>query len=766
MLEHMSRLSGRPPFADYAAAHPGLLEALLEYLKESISPIAAIAWRAWIAGSGKTAGAMAVVLDAATPRLDKNRALHGALKNTLRSLDAGLPELVDSGRDVLARWGRLADGLLLRLGDDRARDIPAEADVLVAVDDLDESLRDSRHLTRAFVATGTALAAAIEAFVEKPSVEAFQPACDALKRLEAHRLKDAPTHQRQVVGARMALRLMAYLCSRRDLDRDVAGVDEAMLARAEHYVSEGAFVDLARRVARGAPASPLDAAVQRMVAKADTLRDADDEAFAKGFVAWCAAGRRVGRVVPIESALDRFVVPFIQGDPRRKLLVLLLDGMSWASALELLADLEANHRNAPIRWRLPNTDARRLLPPMIAAVPTVTEVSRSSLFGGKLIAGEMGAGTAADPTRFADHRGLRKILDEVPRLLIAPRVTDPSGNASDDALKLIESDDRVVGMVLNAIDDQIKTGPQLRVEYTTAAIRALQKLLEKAIEAGRAILLIADHGHAPGVRMRRVLPGGETKSARWRDLAPGQSPEPYELVFEGPHQAHHRWADRAALLYRETDCYASGQREGEHGGASLAEVVTPAILIGAESLASDRTGTGRDDLDLTQIPFPRPAWWDLVVTAAVAVPAPTARALRSERPVPPTPQLPLFVQPTVESPPAPTPSRPQAVEQESPWRKRLRATEAFGKPSGERLRVYEDRIVPRLVVLADAGGMMSVDLFAQRMGVIAPRVVGAIRELQEWVDLEGNEVVSFDANARQVQLSLTLLHQMVGGSDE
>ncbi len=157
--------------------------------------------------------------------------------------------------------------------------------------------------------------------------------------------------------------------------------------------------------------------------------------------------------------------------------------------------------------------------------------------------------------------------------------------------------------------------------------------------------------------------------------------------------------------------------------------MTPAILIGAESLASDRTGTGRDDLDLTQIPFPRPAWWDLVVTAAVSVTTPTARALRSERPVPPTPQLPLFVQPTVERPPAPTPSRPQVVERESPWRKRLRATEAFGKPSGERLRVYEDRIVPRLVVLADAGGLMSVDLFAQRMGVIAPRVVGAIREL-------------------------------------
>ena len=139
------------------------------------------------------------------------------------------------------------------------------------------------------------------------------------------------------------------------------------------------------------------------------------------------------------------------------------------------------------------------------ATPTVTDVSRSAFFAGKLIPPNE-RDTSRDPDRFAAHTGLRKVMpDKAPRLLLRADVQSNGGQASTEAMSLVRSTDRVVGIVLNAIDEQLKAGQQIEVSYTLSAFRPLGDLLQAAAQAGRAVLLVADHGHVPGARLRPIV---------------------------------------------------------------------------------------------------------------------------------------------------------------------------------------------------------------------------------------------------------------------
>lgn len=72
--------------------------------------------------------------------------------------------------------------------------------------------------------------------------------------------------------------------------------------------------------------------------------------------------------MPIEHALEQSGADFLNGGSPRKLLVLVMDGMSWPNAVELLLSLEEElgGRHAPLCWML---EARQRLP-VLAALPS------------------------------------------------------------------------------------------------------------------------------------------------------------------------------------------------------------------------------------------------------------------------------------------------------------------------------------------------------------------------------------------------------------
>jgi hypothetical protein len=639
-----------------------LRESLLALLSRVAGKVAAIAWRAWERGDGKKAAALALILEVAAKQLQGY--LRGSLVQLLERLEPGLGRLVASEPQTLERWGEAAEPLMRRLA--VAKKLPQVLDEAARMlPDLEagEALKDSRVLPQALTFWRSHLAGLLTQLARRPARTELLAAYKALHALSLHVLEseDPPTPRSKRL--KMALRLAGFLVWSQSPEAQLPGhgpLHEVAVVLAERYAQYGGFVDYARAVARSLPGGTqsddvLDAAIALLVSAVDVVRDKQDAQFAQALPAWLSAGRPHDRVLPIENVLDRVAVPFLKDHPQRKLLVLLLDGMSWASAVELAESLELRSglHFAPLRWHPERKDR---IPAVMAALPTLTEVSRAALFAGKLPPPGSPSSTTKDPERFAQHVGLSRAIDKPPKLLLRPDLETPTGDASGAALELVRSkDQQVVGVVVNAIDEQLHGSRQLRVAHDHQTIKPLEPLLLAAAAAGRAILLVADHGHVPGSRLEHVGQRTGAGGARWRPLAENETTEPYEIRLDQNAVWRPRGKPTVAVLFRETDTYGSTGSAGEHGGVALAEVIAPALLIGAEDLS----GLQDDDPELAVKPLERPAWWSFDLETAVGSMPATKSASRAAASKPNREPSAQLVMPDV-LPSAPVPEAPPA----------------------------------------------------------------------------------------------------------
>jgi hypothetical protein len=565
--------------------------------------------------------------------------------------------------------------------------------------------------------------------------------------LRLHRQSDTPAAREIIERATMVLRLLAYLAARPDLEAlaSIHGSNGAVFSQSTHYVNEGGFVDLARQRARGTVDSALEGAIEKALRLADEQRDRDDERFGRSYANWLSAGSPSSEhVVPIHRGLDHYAAQFLKDKPHRRLLIVLLDGMSWANAVELLQDCERLNF-APLRYR----DAKRT--PLLAAVPSLTEISRSALFAGKPIKPSE-TGTAKDPERFSTHPALKKVGIESARLLLRGDVETQSGDLSAKALDLVRSADRLVALVVNALDDQLSGPRQLKVPADFEHIKLLRRLLEVASEGNRAILLIADHGHVLTQRMNSVGHAGD--GARYRYLGDSDVTRPNEIVLGKEHAFVRAGKTRVALLSRDSEAYGTPTATGEHGGISLGEIVTPAILIGSEQLrAQVELQEGVDDPELDVTPLASPDWWQFILPAKPAKGTSKTEPKPEPKPEPKKPQIELpFVAPPK---PAPVP------EPTSRWLERLLSTKAFdGRPAHE-IAFFKKVLAPRIALLADLGGKVSAEHFAKRAGVLPRNVGGVVSEMQEWINFDGYAVVEHDPVAKRVELRLDWLESFL-----
>jgi hypothetical protein len=237
--------------------------------------------------------------------------------------------------------------------------------------------------------------------------------------------------------------------------------------------------------------------------------------------------------------------------------------------------------------------------------------------------------TGKDPERFAAHALWRRLaLEREPELLLKDRLESPSGDARPEALELVRSDARVVGVVVNALDDQLKGPRQMRVPADLEHIRPLRRLFEAALDGGRAVFLVADHGHVRTSRMQATGRSGDGK--RYRFLGPGDALAAGEVAVSREYAWTPAGKTHAAMLACETEAFGGIASSGEHGGASLAEVVTPALLVGHESLRERRRlETGIDDPELETSALQRPRFWDLEVPKTTAKDVPMGDGARA-----------------------------------------------------------------------------------------------------------------------------------------
>ncbi len=513
--------------------------------------------------------------------------------------------------------------------------------------------------------------------------------------------------------ATMAMRLLRWL---EGVDRQP--IEEGDLREAaDRYASQDSYADWARAVLRQGSGDPrFDESVRRLLKRADAARETQEAAFARDLAAWARHAATDDALLGVEHVLSRVVAPLAQQAP---VLVVVLDGMSHRTANELLDDVLGRGWIELRRSAHP----RRAL--AVSALPSVTALSRTSLLSGTLR-----AGVAADERRaFREHPELVAAGGAVaPRLFHKGDLTNPNGGLASDLDSAISGDGRIVGVVVNAIDDHLARSEQLRTAWSVSDILPLSWLLEAARDAGRIVVLASDHGHVleHGTVLRTVKgDGGE----RWR--AGGDPVVEGEIEVEGTRVLVP--GGRCVLTCGERIRY-SPKKNGYHGGATAQEVLAPLVVL-APTLVEDLEGWNEAQYD-------SPAWWlggDAVVSDV------GGSVERTTPSVAPGEQLALGSQATSQT----------------AWIEELLANELFRsqRAAAGRTPVPDERITAILCALGAHDGPVLREALARACGIPPMRLTGTLAALRQILNVDGYPVLGVDDAGGDVTLNRTLLEQ-------
>ena len=691
-----------------ARLDPATLRHLGEHLAVAAGPAAPALLSLVADGRGTDAVSLGLVADALWPSGDP------VARALLVERHLGRRPLPDA---AALDWGRTArEAVAAR---DADPDAPRRADELLS--DIDPGdTADSAVLDRTFPRRLARLGAALAAVLEERNPALLRNAMNAQDGVREH--LRASREAARVTRAEDALRL-----TRRVLNAAPADAAAGGLARlTADYVDDGAWVDAARHsVAEGETVAELAAVYRRLVTTVDAERAQRDRRFASALAAEAVTAPAAPPVLPttrplaIEHVLATVVAPVARVSP---VLLLVVDGLSHAAAVPLLADLR---REA---WTAVAPEGGTL-PPVVAALPTVTVVSRASLLCGRLTTGGQDVerdGFASNPALLEAAQGQAAVLFHKSDLRpvggdIAPRVreaiTDPT--------------QRIVGVVVNAVDDHLDRGAQLRLADGLEGIPLLRPLLEAAAEARRAVVLTSDHGHILRAAQRVIAaPGG---GERFR--LDGDPPAADEIELVGPRVL--RGDHRVIVGAEDTVRYVGVAKHGYHGGATPAEALCPLLVLVPPAV----TMQGWEP-----VPPRAPAWWDPtqapVEVEAVAPAAPPAAPLE-----PSSGQASLFDDST---PPAPA--------DDPTWLLALLASPRLAdqRRLAGRTALTDADLAGLLRVVAAGGGTVSGAALQRTLGLSPTRLRGKLEAARTLLDVEGYQVLRIELD-NTAALNLDLL---------
>ncbi len=565
---------------------------------------------------------------------------------------------------------------------------------------------------------GRALATALRADPVAVSDELEREAADvfrhALAGLEPERCR----------RVEMSLRLARWLVT----VAGPMGEAQSLAQAAEGYARHGSFVDWARLGLRGVePLQGLSQAYSRLIGAATERREQKNRRFAHLLAEWSKAPSSGQRVLPIEAVLATVVVPLAR--VARALLV-VIDGMSLAVYRELLEDLAAKG------WLPLHPGGQGDLPPVLAALPTITEVSRASLLAGRVTSGT----GPSEKEAFARHPGLVAVsrVKAPPVVFHRAELTEGDGTqlAAPVRAAVAAPDRQVVAVVINAVDDHLLKAAQVCPRWTLDYFQTLGALLHAAREAERVVVLASDHGHVldAETHLQRYDQGD-----RWRadDGAPG----PDEVVLSGP-RVMTPLGSRVIVPWSERTRYGN-QKNGYHGGASPQEVVVPLAVL---------TFAGADVEGWTEARMDYPSWWQ------VAQGAPPSAA-PSQRPTAPPPPIEPGTNLAFEFGP-----RPPVAAAEGAWIDALFASPVYGaqKRLAGRQAPPDDRVRAFLGALDERGGKLTRAALVHRLGLAPVRLTGLIAAMRRLLNVEGYPVLGLDEASDTVELNRELLAVQFG----
>ncbi|MCR9165143.1 MAG: BREX-2 system phosphatase PglZ [Nannocystaceae bacterium] len=749
----------------------GVRDELEAFLRRRVGDAGPGILQCWLRGHGRLLMVFAALFEVLT--LDPE----GAPQGSIRSVAAVKLEIEDATLDALIDPVGKGAGAAFRVLRERldAQSVDAllsEAQSLVHTSE-HPGLTASRRLPVAWTLHLERIGQALRSGANAPSKATLGVVAEALKALETHEAFTHNEHKRLLERATMAARLLAWLVARPDQRREAGAQSYAEAQRlALWYAQEGGYVDWARRRARCGDGSTLLEGIQAVVEAADAVRVQMDRSFAKAYVDWLRAGRPTNPLLPIDAAVSTFGAPYLAAAEDRRMLVLLMDGMGWAQAVELLQLLETD--NAPWRPIAWNTTAfspgKDFFTPVLAQLPSETKVSRSAFFAGKPTASGVNRMKLDDAKLWADHKALAPFYSgtKAPKLRVKSNGFETNGSVSKPTRTLIQDrDEPVVAVVVNAIDDQLASSPQEERTWKVDDIVALRELLDAALVAGRTVLIGSDHGHVSGQRLQYTSNDSKGESgSRWRTWNDGDTVREYEVAVE----SSCAWAPKGSdvrgviVLADDQHSYSSKRCYGEHGGATLAEVVTPTFVLGHEGLKQPKPGSAPDPALESRGARP-PAWWHLEVETPPATLAPAARRKKSKDAVKEELGQTLLVETAAMKPPQPDTASsaadgPFISETTRKLVAKISKTELFKARAPD--PKTSEQTVAALELLIERGNSVSSPAFARHLGTRAFQVGGLVSNVSAVVNIDGYDVIALDPVAKVVELNLALLKQGFG----
>lgn len=622
-------------------------------------------------------------------------------------------------------WHRAARAVLGHTDERLQRTILRDVDVWLEELKATDLAEASEFSPKGFDLRLDGLAAALLTARRGESTKSWDSLITAEQSVGAHWLAKLEAPRLEMI--RMALRLTKWI--RQD---PVAGERWDLCVCASHFMEDGAFVDWARhKLRRGDGRESLNKAYSALLTKVDERRGETNSRFARALHHWFASGAMEEGVIPIENTIDQVVVPLAK---ESRVLLLVMDGMSGAVFAELMTDLVQSG------WHALQSLEHRLPRPVMAALPCITEVSRAALFRGRLDA----ADTTTELVNFREHPALHRNIQSKarPQLFLKPSLADAGGAglSSDVREAIVEPDSRVVGVVINAIDDQLSTLGQLAVEWNVKQIKWLKDLLDAAVVGQRVVVLMSDHGHVPANESDRSLQLENAVGDRHRTGPP--EPGEGEMAFSGPRLMAATGVADWIFSQSESLRYKRG-KSGYHGGVADQEMIVPMAILSSSS----------QDLGAFEaIDFHQPGWWSVepavpAISGCAGPVAATPGRKKKTAPIEPN-TLELWATTEVSTAPAPAALSTAPAGPAPPWLALLLGSEIMKqqKGSANRTQVSDDQITRCLSLLESKGGVIPTSTLARELSLPSFRVGGFVAQLQRLMNVEGYLVLETDAS--------------------
>lgn len=535
---------------------------------------------------------------------------------------------------------------------------------------------------------------------------------------------DARTDAERSVRVEMSLRLLHWLTG------FIGSESSSFEQSAQGYATDGGFVDWARNhLYGGERVESLSKAYGRLAQIVVERREAQNRRFGELLSNWTELGSPGASVLRIEEVLRQVVARVAQTAP---VLLIVVDGMSWAVLRELIEDVTSRG------WVEMGAAGEEWPRPVIAALPSLTEVSRTSLLCGQLTTGS----SANEVKGFTTNAELLRVskAGSPPVLFHKGNLTEAvRSGLSTEVRDEIESNKRqIIGVVVNAVDDHLAKGDQVSVPWTLKHIPLLKQLLDVAAQVGRTVIMTSDHGH---ILERQTTYRKFELGERYR--ADDGQPLEGELIVSGT-RVLLPTGGRMIAPWCESVRY-SAKKHGYHGGLTPQECVVPLVVLSRQS----NPLKGWEPL-----PLYRPEWWDAFGTSSreqCIIDTDVVQKVVSSKkksPVAAVSQpLPLFT----------TEEKPVAVSE--PWIEALLNSPTFASQSklAGRATPAPDQMRQFLTVLDERGGTILKSVLAQKLGQPELRINGILAMMRRLLNVDGYGVLSVDETSGTVMLNIDLL---------